>query len=75
MIRFGGRRNEGMKSNINNQLKIKVNYFKLFSVAFDELTDVTNNAPLVLFIQGVNAKFEVTVELASVNSLNEQTIS
>lgn len=57
-----------MRSNINNQLKIKANYFKQFSLAFDELTDVTNNAQLVLFIQRVRAKFEMTVELASVNS-------
>lgn len=43
-------------------------------MAFDELTDVTDTAHLVLFIRGVNAKFEMTVGWASVKSLNEQDI-
>lgn len=40
----------------------------MVSLALDELTDVTSTTPL--FMQGDNAKFEVTEELAFV----EQTI-
>lgn len=40
----------------------------MFSLAFDELTDVINTTQLLL-IQEDNAKFEVTEELASVEQL------
>lgn len=38
----------------------------MVSLALDELTDLTSTTPL-LFIQGDNAKFEVTEELTSIN--------
>ena len=42
-------------------------------MALDESTDVTDTAQLLLFIRGVNAEFEVTEELASMNSLRGTT--
>lgn len=42
-----------------------------FFLTFDELTDVNDTAQLSFLIQGGNAKFEVTGELASKNSLCE----
>ncbi|PNF15523.1 hypothetical protein B7P43_G16685 [Cryptotermes secundus] len=44
-----------------------------FSLALDESTDITDTAQLLLFIRGVNADFEVTEELASMNSLRGTT--
>ena len=58
-----------IQSNINNKLKDKTNDSKRFFLAHDELTDVNDTGQLLLPIRGINAKFEVTEELASKNSL------
>lgn len=52
-------RAEDIRSNVNRKLKDKANDFKWFSLALDELTDVNDTGQL-LFIQGMDAKFEVT---------------
>ena len=52
-------RAENIRSNVNRKLKDKANDFKWFSLALDELTDVNDTGQL-LFIQGMDAKFEVT---------------
>ncbi|XP_033606232.1 general transcription factor II-I repeat domain-containing protein 2B isoform X1 [Cryptotermes secundus] len=67
------RRAEDIGSNITNQLIKKANDFEWFSLALDELTDITDTAQLLLFIRRVNADFEVTEELASMNSLRGTT--
>ncbi|PNF17745.1 hypothetical protein B7P43_G07069 [Cryptotermes secundus] len=67
------RRVEDIGSNITNQLINKANDFEWFSLALDESTDITDTAQLLLFIRGVNADFEVTEELASMNSLRGTT--
>ncbi|XP_023724818.1 general transcription factor II-I repeat domain-containing protein 2 [Cryptotermes secundus] len=46
---------------------------KPFTDALDESTDITDTAQLLLFTRGVNADFEVTEELASMNSLRGTT--
>ena len=51
-------RAENIRSNVNRKLKDKANDFKWFSLALDELTDVNDTGQL-LFIQGMDAKFEV----------------
>ncbi|PNF32668.1 hypothetical protein B7P43_G13122 [Cryptotermes secundus] len=67
------RRVEDIGSDITNQLINKANDFEWFSLALDESTDITDTAQLLLFIRGVNADFEVTEELASMNSLRGTT--
>ncbi|PNF36282.1 hypothetical protein B7P43_G06505 [Cryptotermes secundus] len=67
------RRVEDIGSNITNQLINKADDFEWFSLALDESTDITDTAQLLLFIRGVNADFEVTEELASMNSLHRTT--
>lgn len=52
-------RAKNIRSNVNCKLKDKANDFKWFSLALDELTDVNDTGQL-LFIQGMDAKFEVT---------------
>lgn len=64
----------GHLSNTNSQLKTEANYFKWFPLVVDNLTNITDTSQLA-FILGVNAKFEVAEELASVNSLCGTNIS
>ena len=52
-------RAEGIGSNIDRQLKKQDRWLEWFSLALDELTDVNDTGQL-LFIQGMDAKFEVT---------------
>ena len=66
-------RAEDIRSNVNSKLKDKANDFKWFSLALDELTDVNDTGQL-LFIQGMDAKCELTEELASKYSLHRATI-
>lgn len=63
------RRVEDIGNNITNQLKTKTKKFEWFSMALDESTDVEDTAQL-LFIRGIDDNFEVTEELASINSLH-----
>lgn len=55
--------------------KDKTNNFEWFFLAFHELMGVSDTAQLSFLIQGINAEFEVTEELASKNSLCETTKS
>lgn len=63
---------EDTGSNINSHVQNKVDDFEWFSLALDELTGITNSAQL--FIQGVNAEFKGTEELASMNHLRRTTM-
>ena len=67
------RRVDDIGNHIKSQLKDKAKGFKWFSLALDESTDITDTAQLLLFIRGVNTEFEVTEELASMNSLHGTT--
>ena len=53
---------ENIRGNINSQFKTKQMIVSV-SMVLNDSTDVTNTAQL-LFIQGVNAEFEVTEESA-----------
>lgn len=67
------RRIEDIGEQIKTKLKEKAKNFKWFSLALDESTDINDTAQLLLFIRGVNTEFEVTEELASMNSLHGTT--
>lgn len=67
------RRIEDIGEQIKTQLKEKAKNFKWFSLALDESTDINDTAQLLVFIRGVNTEFEVTEELASMNSLHGTT--
>ena len=51
------------------QLKNKTKNFGRFGLALDETTDMSGTWLLFLFNRGVNSNFEVTEELASMNSM------
>ena len=46
-----------------------------YSLALDESNDVQNTAQLLVFIRGMDANFQLTEELLSVESLKDTTIS
>lgn len=58
---------------ISSQFKNKANDLEWFFLAFDESIDVTDTLQYFLFIGGVRATFEVSKELASMNSLYRST--
>lgn len=60
---------------ISSQFKNKANDLEWFFLAFDESIDVTDTMQYFLFIGGVSATFEVSKELASMNSLYRSTTS
>jgi len=39
------------------KLRDRIQDFKYFSIAFDESTDISNTAQLVIFVRGVNESF------------------
>ncbi|KAI5150109.1 hypothetical protein ENBRE01_1306 [Enteropsectra breve] len=67
------RRIDEIGNNITDQLVERTKAFKWFSLALDESTDITDTAQLLIFIRGISAEFEITEELASLNSINGTT--
>lgn len=67
------RRIEDMGGNVFDQLREKASEFKFFALAMDESNDVQDTAQLLIFIRGVNTRFEVSEELASLRSLKGTT--
>jgi len=55
------------------QLQIKSKTFKLFSLALDESTDLSDNAQLLILIHGINIEYNIKEELASLESISEST--
>ncbi|KAJ8403950.1 hypothetical protein AAFF_G00343000 [Aldrovandia affinis] len=51
----------------------KAQDFCYYSVALEESTDVSDSAQLLIFLRGVNENFEVTQELASMQTLHGTT--
>ncbi|XP_025203824.1 general transcription factor II-I repeat domain-containing protein 2B-like [Melanaphis sacchari] len=64
------RRVEDIGGDLMSQLQIKSKTFKFFSLALDESTDLTDTA---LFIRGIDTDFNITEELASLESISGTT--
>ncbi|XP_057183089.1 general transcription factor II-I repeat domain-containing protein 2-like [Triplophysa rosa] len=67
------RRIEEMGDNVYAQLQEKVKEFEFFALALDESNDVQDTAQLLIFLRGVNSNFEVSEELAALQSLKGTT--
>lgn len=67
------RRVEDLSRDISEQVHNKAQDFCYYSVALDESTDVSDSAQLLIFLRGVNENFEVTQELASMQTLHGTT--
>lgn len=62
-----------MGDNLHAQLKEKAKDFVFFSLAMDESNDVQDTAQLLIFIRGLNSNFEVSEDLAALQSLTDTT--
>ncbi|CAN8030131.1 unnamed protein product [Ixodes persulcatus] len=58
------RRVEDIGTNITCQIAEKEKHFTHYSLALDESTDVCDTSQFLVFIRGVDSKFNVTEELA-----------
>lgn len=67
------RRIEEMGNNVYAQLQEKVKEFIYFALALDESNDVQDTAQLLIFLCGVNSNFELSEELAALQSLKGTT--
>ena len=64
---------EGIAEKMEQQLKDKVKDFTYFSLALDESSDARDTAQLLIFLWGITPDFEITEELASVQSMKSTT--
>jgi len=67
------RRITDIGNDVFNQLQHEVKRFRYFSLAMDESNDVTDTAQLLIFVRGIDDNFNVTEELASLESMHGQT--
>jgi hypothetical protein len=67
------RRVEDIAENMEQNLKDKVKNFTYFSLALVESSDVTDMVQLLIFLRGITPDFEITEELASVQSMKSTT--
>ena len=67
------RRVKDIGKHLHETLKENAKFFKYFSLAIDESNDTTDTAQLLIFIRGVDAKFRITEELCSLQSLKSTT--
>ncbi|CAN8019581.1 unnamed protein product, partial [Ixodes persulcatus] len=56
-----------------SNLKDRARAFQCFSLALDESNDVSDTAHLLIFVRGIDTRFEVTVELAALKRLKGTT--
>ena len=56
-----------------HQLRDASKDFLWYSLALDESTDVQDTSQLLIFIRGINTRFELTAELLSVEPLKDTT--
>ena len=67
------RRIEEMGDNLHQHLQNSSKKLSYFSLALDESNDVRDSAQLLIFIRGMNDNFEVTEELAALQSIKGTT--
>jgi hypothetical protein len=68
------RRIDGIGDITLSCLKHKYQSFTKFSLALDESTDTCDTVRLFIFVRGIDAEFEITEELAGLQSLKGTTI-
>lgn len=64
---------ENIDKNLISQLTTKTQKFIFYSITMDESTDISDTAQLLIFVRGINAHFEITEELAGLQSIKGTT--
>lgn len=59
--------------NLESQLEGEIAKFRFYSLAMDESTDVGDTAQLLIFVRGIDDNFNITEELASLQSMKDRT--
>ncbi|KAL3874919.1 hypothetical protein ACJMK2_037871 [Sinanodonta woodiana] len=67
------RRVEDIVSSLHQQLERASEKFIWHSVAFDESTDVSDTAQLLIFIRGMDENFKITEDIAGLYSMYDMT--
>ena len=67
------RRTEQISTDLQTQLRMKVDEFECCSIALDESTDNRDTAQLAIFIRGVDKSLQVTEELLALRSMKDTT--
>ncbi|KAF7691530.1 General transcription factor II-I repeat domain-containing protein 2A [Cucumispora dikerogammari] len=62
-----------LSENLMKQLRDVSKEFLCYFLALDESTDLQDTAQLLIFIRGINSRFEITEELLGVESLKDTT--
>ncbi|KAF7685033.1 General transcription factor II-I repeat domain-containing protein 2A [Cucumispora dikerogammari] len=62
-----------LSENLINQLRDVSKEFLCYCLTLDERNDLQNTAQLLIFIRGINDRFEITEKLLSVESLKDTT--
>jgi len=65
------RRIDGIGKSIDKESESRVANFKFYAVSIDESTDYTDRAQLGVFIRGINGKYNITKEMASLVPLKD----
>lgn len=67
------KRIDNISNNVCDQLKLKLENCTYHALALDESCDITDTSQLLIYIQGINNKFEITKELLSVYPMKDTT--
>ena len=67
------RRIDNISSNLCDQLKSKLDNCTYLALALDESRDITDTSQFLIFIRGINKRFEITEELLSVYPMKDTT--
>ncbi|XP_034547514.1 general transcription factor II-I repeat domain-containing protein 2-like [Notolabrus celidotus] len=67
------RRVEVIDEELSGELSKKAEDFTYFSIALDESTDIKDTAQLLIFIRGINDRFEIVEEFLAMESMRGTT--